>query len=132
MKPRNSLNISLLAAATLSGCSQPPHATQLQQCQQIVSTYTPLLAYHDTLFTTSETELTIKLDFTVNSAFGPQPGNASCRYPVMPSSAETAGEFSNRPNQIVIGDTRHSGEQDITDLINGKYADGQGLPSHQH
>ncbi|MDD9892302.1 MAG: hypothetical protein OXT49_02170 [Gammaproteobacteria bacterium] len=125
MKLRNSLSTNLVLAAGLTACGHSH--TPLEQCQQVVKTYIQWSSFEPPQQQREGDSWVVHLAFEVKSALGVQAGSASCEY-----AMGADGEVAERPYAISLGNTRHTGEQNITDLLNGRYADGEGLPDHAH
>lgn len=130
MKRRSSLSIKVAvvvgAALGLLACSS--QGQRERQCKGVVETYIQLQNYTAQRLVVTAQTWRLDLDFSVPSALGPQPGQASCEYRL----AEDGG-VADKPYAITLGNTRHTGAENIDDLLTGRFADG--LPAdfgHHH
>lgn len=130
MKLRSSLSIKVAVigwvALGLLACSS--QGQRERQCKGVVETYIQLQHYTAQQLVVTAQTWRLDLAFGVQSALGPQPGKASCEYRL----AED-GSIADKPYAITLGNTRHTGAQNIDDLLTGRFA--EGLPAdvgHHH
>lgn len=117
---KDNLIATALAASlvTLVACGDSVDEKRIKQCKTIAENYSPVVSYQSVAY--DGTNVMLKL--TVESAIKNLNGEVRCTY-----SEEIA-----LPTSVNIGKTIHTNSVDIQSLIDGKYLDGKGFPSHDH
>ena len=110
--------IGLCVCLPMLACSDSQAEHRIAQCKTIAEHYSPVVGYQSVNYD----GLRVDLKLTVKSAIKELDGHVSCTY----------SATSTLPTSVTIGKTTHVGAVDIRALIDGKYLDGQGFPSHSH